>query len=175
MSTKKMKVAVAAGLVSTMLSGVALVSGGANAATKKVDWSTVTSAKAAGGMAALVKAAKKEGHVNVITIPLAGWANYGLIMKDFTKKYGIKINDANPNGSSAQEITAIQQDKGRADAPDVVDVGTSYATSNLGLWAPYKVATWSDIPGARGDPVTSFFEGRVRQVPLPVPRRPAAL
>jgi len=63
-------------------------------------------------MTALVKAAKKEGHVNVITIPLAGWANYGLIMKDFTKKYGIKINDANPNGSSAEEITAINQDKG---------------------------------------------------------------
>jgi putative spermidine/putrescine transport system substrate-binding protein len=79
-----MKVAVAAGLVSTMLSGVALVSGGANAATMKVNWATETSAKAGGGMSALVKAAKKEGHVNVITIPLAGWANYGLIMKDFT-------------------------------------------------------------------------------------------
>ena len=84
MSTKKMKVAVAAGLVSTMLAGVSLVSGGANAATKKVNWATVTSAQAGGGMKALIKAAKKEGHVNVITIPLAGWANYGLIMKDFT-------------------------------------------------------------------------------------------
>ena len=158
MSTKKMKVAVAAGLVSTMLSGVALVSGGANAATKKVNWSTVTSAKAGGGMAALIKAAKKEGHVNVITIPLSGWANYGLIMKDFTTKYGIQINDANPNGSSAQEITAIQQDKGRADAPDVVDVGTSYATANLGLWAPYKVATWSLIPAASKDPNGRWFD-----------------
>jgi putative spermidine/putrescine transport system substrate-binding protein len=153
-----MKVAVAAGLVSTMLSGVALVSGGANAATKKVNWATVTSAQAGGGMAALIKAAKKEGHVNVITIPLAGWANYGLIMKDFTKKYGIHINDANPNGSSAQEITAIQQDKGRADAPDVVDVGTSYATSNLGLWAPYKVATWSLIPSASKDAKGRWFD-----------------
>jgi putative spermidine/putrescine transport system substrate-binding protein len=157
-STKKMKVAVAAGLVSTMLTGVALVSGGANAATKKVNWATVTSAKAAGGMTALVKAAKKEGHVNVITIPLAGWANYGLIMKDFTKKYGIHINDANPNGSSAQEITAIQQDRGRADAPDVVDVGTSYATENMGLWAPYKVATWSLIPSASKDPNGRWFD-----------------
>jgi len=157
-STKKRKVAVAAGLVSTMLSGVALVSGGANAATKKVNWATVTSAKAGGGMTALVKAAKKEGHVNVITIPLAGWANYGLIMKDFTKKYGIKINDANPNGSSAEEITAINQDKGRADEPDVVDVGTSYATSNLGLWAPYKVATWSLIPSASKDSNGRWFD-----------------
>ncbi len=158
MSTKKMKVAVAAGLVSTMLAGVSLVSGGANAATKKVNWATVTSAKTGGGMTALIKAAKKEGHVNVITIPLAGWANYGLIMKDFTAKYGIHINDANPNGSSAQEITAIQQDKGRANAPDVVDVGTSYATENMGLWAPYKVATWSLIPSASKDPNGHWFD-----------------
>jgi putative spermidine/putrescine transport system substrate-binding protein len=153
-----MKVAVAAGLVSTMLAGVSLASGGANAATKKVNWATVSSAQAGGGMKALVKAAKKEGHVNVITIPFAGWANYGLIMKDFTAKYGIHINDANPEGSSAQEITAIQQDKGRADTPDVVDVGTSYATENMGLWAPYKVATWSLIPAASKDPNGRWFD-----------------
>jgi len=109
-------------------------------------------------MSALVKAAKKEGSINVITIPLAGWANYGLIMKDFTKKYGIKINDENPNGSSAEEITAIQQDKGRASAPDVVDVGTSYATQNMGLWAPYKVQTWSLIPSASKDPNGRWFD-----------------
>src|ERR1700677_2145097 len=127
------------------------VAGGANAATKTVNWSKETSAKAGGGMAALIKAAKKEGHVNVITIPLSGWANYGAIMKDFTKKYGIKINDQNPNGSSAQEITAIETQKGRADAPDVVDVGTSYATENMGLWAPYKVQTWADIPASAKD------------------------
>jgi putative spermidine/putrescine transport system substrate-binding protein len=152
-----MKVAMAAGLLSTVIAGVSMTSG-AGAATKKVDWATVTSAKSAGGMTALVKAAKKEGHVNVITIPLAGWANYGLIMKDFTKKYGIKINDANPNGSSAQEITAIQQDKGRADAPDVVDVGTTYATGNLGLWAPYKVANWSQIPSSAKDAKGRWFD-----------------
>ena len=28
-------------------------------------------------------------------------------MKDFTAKYGIKINDANPDGSSQDEINAI--------------------------------------------------------------------
>ena len=132
MISNKLRIAFAAGLVGTALTTVAVV-GGANAATKNVNWSTVTSAKAGGGMSALIKAAKKEGHVNVITIPLSGWANYGAIMKDFTKKYGIKINDQNPNGSSAQEITAINTQKGRADAPDVVDVGTSYATGNENL------------------------------------------
>ena len=34
-------------------------------------------------------------------------------MKDFTAKYGIKINDANPDGSSQDEINAMQQLKGQ--------------------------------------------------------------
>lgn len=157
MLSKKMNVAMAAGLLSTVVVGVSMTGGLANAATK-TDWSKVTSAAAGGGMSALVKAAQKEGSVNVITIPLSGWANYGLIMKDFTKKYGIKINDANPNGSSAQEITAIQQDKGRSSAPDVVDVGTSYATQNMSLWSPYKVATWSAIPAASKDTNGRWFD-----------------
>jgi putative spermidine/putrescine transport system substrate-binding protein len=131
---------------------------GANAATKTVNWSTVTSAKAGGGMSALIKAAKKEGHVNVITIPYSGWANYGAIMKDFTKKYGIKINDQNPNGSSAQEITAINTQKGRADAPDVVDLGTNYATGNEQLWASYKVQTWADIPSSAKDASGRWYD-----------------
>ena len=77
-------------------------------------------------MGALVTAAEKEGQLNVITLP-ADWANYGTIMKDFTAKYGIKITDANPEGSSGQEITAVKQLKGQSRAPDVVDVGTPFA------------------------------------------------
>jgi putative spermidine/putrescine transport system substrate-binding protein len=34
-------------------------------------------------MSALVAEAKKEGHLNVITLP-SNWANYGTIMADFT-------------------------------------------------------------------------------------------
>jgi putative spermidine/putrescine transport system substrate-binding protein len=154
--SNKLRIAFAAGLIGATLTTLSVA--GANAATKKVDWSTVTSAKAAGGMSALIKAAKKEGHVNVITIPLSGWANYGAIMKDFTKKYGIKINDQNPNGSSAQEITAINTQKGRADEPDVVDVGTSYATNNESLWAPYKVQTWTDIPASAKDASGRWYD-----------------
>ena len=75
-------------------------------------------------MNALVAAAKKEGHLNVITLP-ADWANYGTIMKDFTAKYGIKITDANPDGTSQDELNAIKQTKGQSRAPDVVDVGTA--------------------------------------------------
>ncbi len=107
-------------------------------------------------MAALVKAAEKEGHLNVITLP-SNWANYGTIMSDFSAKYHIKISDANPEGSSGQEITAVEQLKGQSRAPDVVDVGPSFAVEGATdhLWAPYKVATWSDIPANAKDPTAT--------------------
>ena len=98
-------------------------------------------------MTALVAAAKKEGQLNVITLP-SNWANYGTIMKDFTAKYGIKINDANPDGSSQDELNAVNQLKGQSRAPDVLDVGTAFAVkgAQAGVLAPYKVTTWSSIP-----------------------------
>jgi putative spermidine/putrescine transport system substrate-binding protein len=116
-------------------------SGGKSAAT-------ATSAAAFGGMNALVAAAK-EGQLNVITLP-ANWANYGTIMADFTKKYGIKINDANPDGSSQDEINAVNQLKGQSRGPDVLDMGTAFAVKadQQGILAPYKVATWNDIPAS---------------------------
>jgi putative spermidine/putrescine transport system substrate-binding protein len=118
-----------------------------SASTKSVDWSTVTSAQAAGGINALVAAAKKEGTLNVITLP-SNWANYGTQMKEFTQMYGIKIHDAIPSGSSAQEIQAIESGRGRSTSPDVVDVGESFAVQDNALWAPYEVSTWSSIPAA---------------------------
>ena len=95
-------------------------------------------------MTALVKAAEQEGQLNVITLP-SNWANYGNIMKDFTAKYHIKISDAIPEGSSGQEITAVQTEKGQSRAPDVVDVGTPFALEGATrhLWAPYKVQSWA--------------------------------
>jgi putative spermidine/putrescine transport system substrate-binding protein len=131
---------VAAGCGSSSNNSSSSGSGGANAAT-------ATSAAAFGGMPGLVSACKKEGTLNVITLP-ADWANYGTIMKDFTAKYGIKINDANPDGSSQDEINAMQQLKGQSRAPDVLDMGTSFAikADQEGLLSPYKVASWSAIP-----------------------------
>ncbi len=90
------------------------------------NWATASSVAAGGGMNALVAAAKKEGTLNVITLP-ANWANYGTIMKDFTAKYGIKVNDANPDGSSQDELNAVNQLKGQDRAPDVLDMGTAFA------------------------------------------------
>jgi putative spermidine/putrescine transport system substrate-binding protein len=109
-------------------------------------------------MDALVAEAKKEGHLNVITLP-ADWANYGTIMKDFTAKYGIQITDANPDGTSQDELNAIAQTKGQSRAPDVVDVGTAFAAKGqtAGDWAPYEVQSWSDIPASSKEPSGQYY------------------
>jgi putative spermidine/putrescine transport system substrate-binding protein len=106
---------------------------------------TATSVADLGGMDALVAAAKKEGQLNVIALP-PNWANYGEVIKTFGDKYGIKVNSAQPDASSQDEINAANQLKGQAGAPDVFDLGAAVATANVAKFAPYKVSTWADIP-----------------------------
>jgi putative spermidine/putrescine transport system substrate-binding protein len=132
---------------------------GATASSKSYNWSTAKTAKAGGGMKALIKAAKKEGTLNVIALP-TNWANYGAQLNTFHRLYGIKIHSDNPSGSSAQEIQAIKSLKGRSSAPDVVDVGLAFAAAgkSQGLFAPYKVATWMDIPKNQKDTGGSYYQ-----------------
>jgi putative spermidine/putrescine transport system substrate-binding protein len=118
---------------------------------------TATSAAEAGGMDALVAAAKKEGQLNVIALP-PDWANYGEIIKAFGDKYGIKVNSAQPDGSSQDEINAVNQLKGSGRAPDVMDLGMAVALANTKLFAPYKVATWDDIPDDQKEATGLWFQ-----------------
>ncbi|HEX6515228.1 MAG TPA: ABC transporter substrate-binding protein [Nocardioidaceae bacterium] len=118
--------------------------GGAKAAT-------ATSAQDLGGMDALVKAAQKEGELNVIALP-PDWANYGTIIDTFSKKYDIKVNSAQPDGASQDEINAAKQLKGTDRAPDVFDLGQSVALVYTDMFAPYKVSTWDTIPAEFKDP-----------------------
>jgi putative spermidine/putrescine transport system substrate-binding protein len=113
--------------------------------------SEAKSAAGFGGMDALVEAAKKEGELNVIALP-PDWANYGAIIKAFSDKYGIKVNSAQPDAASQDEINAANQQKGKSTAPDVFDLGQSVALANTAMFAPYTVATWDDIPAAYKDP-----------------------
>ncbi|MFE2424539.1 ABC transporter substrate-binding protein [Streptomyces hokutonensis] len=119
---------------------------------------TATSAADFGGMDALVKAAKKEGTLHAIALP-RDWANYGALIDGFTKKYGIKITDENPDGSSQDEINAVTSRKGQDRAPDVLDLGSSFALSaaQQGLLAPYKVASFDQIPEGQKDPKGQWF------------------
>jgi putative spermidine/putrescine transport system substrate-binding protein len=116
-----------------------------------VNASEAKSAADFGGMDALVEAAKKEGELNVIALP-PDWANYGAIIKAFSDKYGIKVNSAQPDAASQDEINAANQQKGKSTAPDVFDLGQSVALANTAMLAPYTVATWDDIPAAYKDP-----------------------
>jgi putative spermidine/putrescine transport system substrate-binding protein len=109
------------------------------------DAKTATSAADLGGMDALVKAAKKEGELNVIALP-PDWANYANIIKGFSAKYGIKVNSAQPDAASQDEINAAKSLKGTTRAPDVFDLGQSVALANTSLFADYKVSTWDDVP-----------------------------
>ena len=124
-----------------------------------VDWSKTKSAADGGGLDALVAAAKAEGELSVITLP-RDWCDYGDMMDNFSKKYGIKVNSLNPDGGSADEIQAIIDNKANKgpQAPDVIDVGPAFGPLAKGqnLLAPYKVATWSTIQGTN-DPDGFYY------------------
>jgi putative spermidine/putrescine transport system substrate-binding protein len=107
----------------------------------------------------LVAAAKKEGHLNTIALP-PDWANYGEIMSTFQKKYGIKITNDNPNGSSAQENEAVRSLKGDKRAPDVVDDGPAFAISGTaeGLFTKYFNRNFATIPRSMKD-TRGFWTG----------------
>ncbi|MFF9779400.1 ABC transporter substrate-binding protein [Streptomyces sp. NPDC013978] len=119
---------------------------------------TATSAEDFGGMDALVEAAKKEGKLNAIALP-RDWANYGALIDGFEKKYGIKVEVENPDGASQDEINAVTSRKGQDRAPDVLDLGSSFALSaaQQGLLAPYKVAAFADIPEGQKDPKGQWY------------------
>ncbi|UVJ39282.1 ABC transporter substrate-binding protein [Arthrobacter sp. CJ23] len=143
----------AMGAAALLLGGLAACSSG-NAAPAEskgaVDWKTVTSAEAGGGMDALIAAAKKEGKLNAIALP-NDWANYGEVISTFEKKYGIKVEVENPDASSADELNAVSSRKGQDRSPDVIDVGHDFdvQAAKQGLLAPYKVASFGKIPDSQ--------------------------
>jgi putative spermidine/putrescine transport system substrate-binding protein len=114
-----------------------------------------TSGLAAGQtMDELVAAAKKEGMLTTIALP-HDWCGYGAVIESFKAKYGLEVNELNPDAGSGDEIEAIKANKGNTgpQAPDVIDVGLSFGPSAKaeGLLQPYKVSTWDTIPDTAKD------------------------
>jgi putative spermidine/putrescine transport system substrate-binding protein len=111
-------------------------------------------ARAPANFSDLVKAAQKEGQLTVIALP-RNWLNYGEAIDTFARKYGIKVNELNPDGGSGDELQAIEANKDNKgpQAPDVIDVGFSFGpdAKKAGLLAPYKVRSWSTIPDSVKD------------------------
>jgi putative spermidine/putrescine transport system substrate-binding protein len=110
---------------------------------------TAAGAARADAMDDLVAAAKAEGQLTTIALP-HDWCGYGDVIAGFKAKYGLTINELNPDAGSGDEIEAIKTNKDNKgpQAPDVVDVGLSFGPSGKaeGLFMPYKVATWETIP-----------------------------
>jgi putative spermidine/putrescine transport system substrate-binding protein len=99
-----------------------------------------------------VKEAKKEGRLNTIALP-PNWANYGEIIRTFTRKFGIPITSADPDASSAAENQAVRSLKGDPRAPDVLDVSPTFAIAgaNEGLYAKYFTTNFKKVPRAMKD------------------------
>ena len=97
----------------------------------------------------LIAAAKAEGTLTTIALP-HDWCNYGEVIETFKTKYGLTVNELNPDAGSGDEIEAIRANKDNKgpQAPDVIDVGFAFGPSSKaeGLLQPYKVATWDTIP-----------------------------
>lgn len=97
----------------------------------------------------LIDAAKAEGQLTTIALP-HNWCGYGDVIAGFKAKYGLTVNELNPNAGSADELEAIKANIGNTgpQAPDVIDVGLSFgpAAKEQGLVQPYKVSTWDTIP-----------------------------
>ena len=117
-------------------------------------------APAADPMADLIKAAKAEGTLTTIALP-HDWCNYGEAIDGFKAKYGLQVNELNPDGGSGDEIEAIKANKDNKgpQAPDVIDVGYGFGPQLVEekLVQPYKVATWDTIPADSKDSDGNWF------------------
>ncbi len=113
-----------------------------------------TAAEPSGDVAALYEAAQEEGQVNLIALPDT-WANYAGVLQSFRDKYpGVDNPVANPDASSADELTAVKTLAGQPDMPDAIDVGPSFAlqAADEGLWAPFQPSSWDEVPETLRDP-----------------------
>ena len=129
-------------------------SAGAPSAAPSTDGSAAPSTDT-GAMDALIAAAKAEGTLSTIALP-HDWCNYGEMIEGFKAKYGIAVNELNPDAGSGDEIEAIKANKDNPgpQAPDVIDVGITFGDSAKaeGLIQPYKVSTWDTIDPEFKDP-----------------------
>jgi len=97
----------------------------------------------------LQAAVQAEGS-NLTTIALPhDWANYGEMLSTFKSKYGMSVNELNPDAGSSDELEAIRNNKDSKgpQAPDVIDVGVGHTANAMkdGLLSKYKVSTWDTI------------------------------
>jgi len=126
----------------------------ATPATAAVNICKAKNVTEAGGLDNLVKLAKKEGKLALITTPRS-WANYGGMFDAYEKAFGVKISVDNPDGSSQYEIDTMKTAP-KSKQPDSIDIGPLVVAQLTPpgakpLSSPYQVINWKDIPNAAKD------------------------
>ncbi len=146
-------VSVLIGVIVLVLSGCAPAV--APAAPQAAAPDTEAAVEVPAGLEELVAAAQAEGELTTIALP-RNWCNYGEALDTFSARYGIKINELNPDAGSGDELEAIRANKDNKgpQAPDVIDIGFAFGPQAQaeGLIQPYKVSTWDTIPDEVKDP-----------------------
>jgi putative spermidine/putrescine transport system substrate-binding protein len=136
-----------AGAASLLALSVAPVAAHQNLVTAQSDSS--------GDLQSLIEAAQQEGQLTVIALP-HDWLNYGQMIDAFKSKYGLQVNELNPDAGSGDELEAIKANQGNTgpQAPDVIDVGFAFGpqAKQDGLLQPYRVSVWDTIPESLKDP-----------------------
>ncbi|GAB3277811.1 extracellular solute-binding protein [Kineosporia babensis] len=101
----------------------------------------------------IARLAKEEKKVALIAYP-ENWANYGESFKAFTAKYGVEVEVASPNASSAEELTAVKNLKGQKTQPDVLDIGFSFTgpAVSQGLVSSFTPSLADEVPDNLKDP-----------------------
>jgi putative spermidine/putrescine transport system substrate-binding protein len=156
-----------AGLLSATIVVVAACSSGTGssaapsaAASAEASAGASTGTTEAGPSQELIDAAKGEGSLTTIALP-HDWCNYGAMIDGFKAKYGLEVNELNPDAGSGDEIEAIKANKDNPgpQSPDVIDVGITFGDSAKaeGLLQPYKVSTWDTIPDDLKDPDGNWY------------------
>ena len=119
--------------------------------------------EAPSAMDAMIAAAKAEGTLTTIALP-HDWCNYGGVIDGFKAKYGLAVNELNPDAGSGDEVEAIKANKDNKgpQAPDVIDVGFAFGPSSKtdDLLQPYKVSTWDSIPAEPHRPLLTEAQRR---------------
>lgn len=106
--------------------------------SQPTDWSQQSSASSGGGLQELVKAARKEGALNLPSFDLSGIA-LSALEQDFAQKYGIKVNTFNVKTAA---------DQFSSPALDAFSVAPDLADTHRAQEVPYLVFYWLEVPAA---------------------------
>lgn len=151
-NTKKMSKLGAVAFVS-LLALSACSDSNSDATTETTTETTTESTTSDCPSADIKSVAETEGKVNLIALP-DNWANYKGILAAFREKYpNVDNHVANPDASSADELTAVGTLAGQDSMPDALDVSPALAqeVDTKGLWEPYKPCGFDEIPAEMKD------------------------